>query len=57
MRGIRIEAIHNDLREETLHVSLESLSSTTDCTNPRTLTRGATCQRLSNKATAVAAQQ
>jgi hypothetical protein len=55
--SICIEAIHRNRREESLHVSLESLSSTTDCTNPRTLTGRATRQRLSDKATAVAAQQ
>ena len=55
--GICIEAIHNNRREESLHLSLKSLRSATDRANPRTLTRRAACQWFGNKATTVTAQQ
>lgn len=55
--GIRIEAIHNDRGEQSFYVSLKSLRSATECTNPRALTGRAASQWFGNKPTAVAAQQ
>jgi hypothetical protein len=54
---ICIKTVSDDSGKEAFHFTLQSLGSATNCTDPRTVARGAARQRLGNEAAPVAAKE